>query len=61
MEQVLSEILSKVETIDELIGKIENTHDIDAGEEIQDVIDNLWDLVKYEKHKLYLESLWEVK
>tara|TARA_R100000234_G_C4919494_1_gene143518 strand:+ start:67 stop:225 length:159 start_codon:yes stop_codon:yes gene_type:complete len=52
MEQLLSEILTKVETIDEL-------HDED--DDMQVVIDELWALVRYEKHKLYLDSLWEVK
>ena len=60
MEQVLSEILNKVETIGKLVVKIEDTHDIDAGEEIQDVIDNLWALILEEKRQLYLESLWEI-
>lgn len=52
MEQVLSEILDKVETIDELLdGENDN---------MQVVIDELWAFVKDEKRKLYLESLWEM-
>ena len=54
MEQVLSEILHKVETIDELLDK-------NDGDTMQVVIDELWAFVKDEKRKLYLESLWEVK
>ena len=49
MEQLLSEILTKVETIDEL-------HDED--DDMQVVIDELWALVSYEKHQVYLNSLW---
>lgn len=51
MQAVLSEILDKVETIDELLEE----NDEDA---MQSVIDDLWSLIKYEKHKLYLDSLW---
>tara|TARA_Y100000114_G_scaffold129688_1_gene127196 strand:- start:83 stop:244 length:162 start_codon:yes stop_codon:yes gene_type:complete len=53
MEQVLSEILDKVETIDELLDG--------ENDDMQVVIDELWAFIKDEKHKLYLESLWEVK
>jgi len=60
MEDVLSKILDNIQTIDELYNENENDN-IDPIDPIQIAIDSLWEYVKYEKNKLYLESLWEIK
>jgi len=53
MEAVLSNILDKIETIDDLIDKGD-------PEDIQEVIDDLWGLVHDEMHQGWLKSVMEV-
>ena len=53
MESVLSSILDKIETIDDLIEKGD-------PEDIQEVVDDLWDLVHDEMHQDWLKSVMEV-
>ena len=54
MEDVLSKILDKIETIDDLLER-------NDGDTMQVVIDNLWALVESEKEKLWIQSVMEVK
>tara|TARA_R100000353_G_scaffold11276_2_gene12061 strand:- start:195 stop:362 length:168 start_codon:yes stop_codon:yes gene_type:complete len=53
MESVLSNILDKIETIDDLIDKGD-------PDDIQEVVDELWDLVHDEMHQDWLKSVMEV-
>ena len=53
MEAILSSILDKIETIDDLIEKGD-------PEDIQEVVDELWYLVSDEMHQDWLKSVMEV-
>ena len=53
MEAILSSILDKIETIDDLIDKGD-------PEDIQEVVDDLWYLVSDKMHQDWLKSVMEV-
>tara|TARA_A100000172_G_scaffold12591_1_gene6629 strand:- start:43 stop:207 length:165 start_codon:yes stop_codon:yes gene_type:complete len=53
MESILSSILDKIETIDDLIDKGD-------PEDIQEVMDDLWTLVSEEMNRDWLKSVMEV-
>tara|TARA_R100000988_G_C3879523_1_gene107628 strand:+ start:29 stop:193 length:165 start_codon:yes stop_codon:yes gene_type:complete len=53
MEAVLSNILDKVECIDELIDKGD-------PDDIQEVVDELWAMVSGEMNRCWLKSVMEV-
>jgi hypothetical protein len=53
MEAILSSILDKIETIDDLIDKGD-------PDDLQEVVDDLWDLVHDEMHQDWIKSVMEV-
>ena len=57
MEAILSSILDKIETIDDLIEKGDPE---DIQEDVRDAVDDLWDLVHDEMHQDWLKSVMEV-